>query len=243
MIKKMLFLLFTFFLTQTNASELKFLSADFPPYTFQTEKDGAGVVYDVLMEVARRLGYKNKVNFLPWARARFEAENNPDIVIIPLARTAERENKYTWLIHVLNDPYVLVALKTSTANISSIKSAKNLRIGILSGSVADVLLHKLGFTNLEPASSDVQNLKKLKLGRIDAWVAPLSCRGQYKKQTGLGAEDLRIGVELTKIKEYIGASKSFDKNTKIKWEKAFSSMKKDGTYQSIMKRYGMTPLP
>lgn len=235
-----IFLLIT--LNPLIASELRYVSVDFPPYTFQTPKGGAGAMYDVVVEVAKRMGKPATIEFVPWARARFDAENNPNVAIIPLGRTPERENKYKWVIHILDDAYVIVTLKNSKANISTIESAKNLKIGILSGSVADALLKKAGYTNLEPASTDIQNVKKLKLGRIDAWVAPYSCRGQYEKEGGLGSADLRVGAELTTIHEYLGASKSLDDETIKKWQKTFATMKRDGSYAAIMKKYGFTPL-
>lgn len=237
----LLFLTLTI-INQGAAGELKFFSADFPPYTYPVGKEGAGAIHDITKEMIQRLGYKNKIEFIPWARARFEAENNPDIVLLPLARTKEREDKYTWLLHVLDDPYVLVTLKNSQVNISSIESSRHLKIGILTSSVADNLLRELGYTNIIPASTDVQNVKKLKLGRIDAWVAPLSCIGQYKKEAELGKEDMRVGATLTILKEYVGASKKLDKKIAAQWAKTFEEMKKDGTYQVIMKKYGMTPL-
>ncbi len=229
--------------SQTAMSgELKFFSANFPPYTYPTEKGGAGAIHDVVLEIIKRNQYKNKIEFIPWARARFEAENNPDIVLIPLARTKEREEKYTWLLHVLDDPYVIVALKESKVDISTLESSKKLKIGILTGSVADALLRELGFTNLEVASNDVQNVKKLKLGRIDAWVAPLSGLSQYKKDADMDRKDMRVGAELTVLREYVGASKALDKEQVLRWQKTFAEMKKDGSYQAIMKKYGLTPL-
>lgn len=224
------------------AADLKFLSVDFPPYTYQTPHGGAGAIYDVVQEISKRLGKPAQIEFVPWNRARFEADNKPNIAIMPLARTPERENQYTWLIHVLDDPYVLITTRKSKHDISNFKSAKNLKIGILSGSVADVLLKKMGFANIEPASTDIQNVKKLKLGRIDAWVAPFSCRGRYLKEAGLGVHDLRSGMELTILHEYLGASKSLDAKVIKDWQQTFLELKKDGTYKAIMKKYGMKPL-
>lgn len=224
------------------AAELRFVSVDFPPYTYQTPTGGAGVMYDVVLEISKRVGKPAMIEFVPWARARFDAENNSNVLILPLARTPEREEKYTWLIHVLDDPYVLITLKNSKHDISTIQAAKDLKIGILSGSVADHLLRTLGFTNLEPATTDIQNIKKLKLGRIDAWVAPYGCRGQYEKEGCLGLKDLRAGVQLSMLEEYLGASKSLDPVIVKKWQDAFASMKQDGSYQAIMKKYDFRPL-
>lgn len=240
---KILVFIFSFSMSSILLAEnLKFLSVDFPPYTYQTPTGGAGAMYDVVQEISKRLKTPAAIEFVPWTRARFEAENKPNIAIMPLARTAEREHLYTWLIHVLDDPYVLITLKNSKFDISSFKTAKDLKIGILAGSVADVLLRKMGFTNLELGSTDIQNVKKLKLGRIDAWVAPYSCRGRYVLEGGLGDKDLRAGLELTILHEYLGASKSLDAETVKEWQKAFASMKKDGSYAAIMKKYGIKPL-
>lgn len=243
--KKLLFItiLCNLFNQFAFASELKFVSAEFPPFTFTQNNKGTGAMYEVVQELARRLGQSTKIEFIPWARARIEAEGSDNIGIIPLARTPERENKYTWLIHVLDDPYVLVTKKDSKIDISNMDNAKKLTIGILAGSAAEPLLKGLGFLNINPATTDIQNVKKLSLGRIDAWASPSSCIGQYKEIAGLGAEDMRKGVVISILHEYIGASKTLDQETQKKWKDAFLKMKADGTYSKIMKKYNLEPLP
>ncbi len=230
-------------LHSVHANEVKFLSVDFPPYTYQTPTGGAGAIYDVVYEISKRLGAPAKIEFVPWARARFEAENNSNVALIPLARTKEREEKYSWVVHVLDDPYVLVTLKNSKVNISNLAEAKKLKVGFLASSVAEPLLKEMGFTNAEVATTDIQNVKKLKLGRIDAWVSPFSCRGKYFKEGGLGVNDVRVGLELTILHEYLGASKDLNPKIIKKWQQTFSEMKKDGTYKAIMKKYELNPLP
>lgn len=225
-----------------HADELKFVSVNFPPYTYETPTGGAGAMYDVVKEIAKRLNQPADIRFIPWSRARYETENNPNLAIIPLARTPERENSYTWIIHILDDPYVLVALKNSKFDITNLVTAKKLTIGVLAGSAAEPLLKKNGFKYIEPASADIQNVKKLKLGRIDAWMVPLSVHGQYKLEGGLGAEDLKIGISLTILHEYLGGSKSLNQETVKKWQNEFNKMKRDGSYAAIMKKYGMAPL-
>lgn len=229
--------------TKANDQDFKFYSADFPPYTYEIGNTRGGAMYEVSQEIIKRLKLKTEIRFVPWPRARFEAETKNNIFLIPLARTPEREEKYTWLIHVLDDPYVLLALKKTTFDISNHENAKKLKIGVLKKSVADHLLRELGYTNLDVSSNDVRNVNKLKVGRLDAWVAPLSAIDQYKKEAGIGKDDLRVGVEFTLLREYIGASKYLDLSTQKKWRDTFEEMKKDGTYKAIMKKYGMTPLP
>jgi len=89
----------------------------------------------VLAEIIKRLKLNTKIKFVPWPRARFEAETKDNIFLIPLARTPEREQNYAWIIHVLDDPYVLVALKKTKFDISTHEAAKKLKIGVLKKSV------------------------------------------------------------------------------------------------------------
>lgn len=239
---QILILSFFFASNITEATELKIVSVDFPPYTYQTPNGGAGVMYDVVQELAKRVSQTTHVEFMPWARARLETEKISNGGIFPLARTTEREKNYTWVAHILDDPYVFFAMKSSKVNISSIAAAKKIRVGTLKGSVADLELKKLGFPHAESVANDVQNVIKLKRGYIDAWVAPLSSKDQYKEKAGLSANELKTGAELLILHEYFGASKSLDAKTIQKWQKAFTSMKNDGTYAAIMKKYGFTPL-
>ncbi len=238
-------LLFCFGSHITQAAELRLVSADFDPYTYVTSAQGggAGVMYEIVQELAKRVGQSTKIDFLPWARAQSEAKEKPNVGIFPLARVQERESNYVWLVPILDDPYVLFAKKSSKVDISSIEAAKHLRVGTFRGSLAEtVVLPKLGFDHFESVTSDAQNVKMLKIDRIDAWVAPLSFRDRYKIKGGLAGDDLKVGATLVVLHEYLGASKSLDAGTIQKWQKAFEAMKRDGSYSTIMKKHGFEPL-
>lgn len=226
-----------------SANELRLVSADFDPYTY-IEKDGtgAGAMYEIVQELAKRVGQSPTIEFLPWPRAQELAQTQPNIGIIPLARNPEREDKYIWIIHILSDPYVFFATRKTKFNISNLESIKKLRIGTFSGSLAETLLRKKGLNNFYGVATDAQNVSLLKLGRIDVWVAPLSFRYRYKDKGGLSSEELRVGVTLSVLEEYLGASKSLDQGTVKKWQDAFQGMKKDGSYSKIMKKFKLKPL-
>ena len=235
--------LFIFSFTLLSASELRLISADFDPYTYKTKNgEGAGAMYEIVQELAKRVGQSPKIEFLPWARAQIEAQNKKNIGILPLARVPEREDKYQWLLHILSDPYVFFASKKTKFDISNVEALRFLRIGTFNGSLAELLLRKKGFQNFRGVPSDAQNVEMLRLGRIDVWVAPLSFRDRYKEKGGMSGDDFRVGATLIELNEYLGASKDLDQETIKKWRDAFLSMKKDGSYVLIMKKYGLKPL-
>jgi polar amino acid transport system substrate-binding protein len=226
-----------------HATELTVIvSADFDPLTYSTPEGGSGAMYDVAKELAKRVGQKFNIQFVPWARAQVIAKTEPNIGILPLARVPEREADYTWLVEIHREPYVFFALKDSKVDISTLEATRNLRIGTFAGSLSEVLLHQKGFKNFKSVATDAQNARMLKTGRIDAWVAPLSFRSRYKEKGGLSAEDLRVGATLVTLHEYLAASKNLDAETIKKWREAFKAMKRDGSYATIMKKYGFEPL-
>ena len=233
---------FFFTLNFVNSTELKIVSADFDPYTYATPSGGAGVMYEIVQELARRVGQSTKIEFIPWARAQNLAQSKSNIGILPLARVPEREFSYNWIAPILEDPYVFFAKKNTNFDISSIEAAKKLRIGTFRGSLAEVLLRKMGFDNFKSVDSDVQNVKMLKLDRIDIWVAPLSFKNRYKERGGLAGDELRVGASVILLKEYFAVSKTLDTKTVQKWKKAFEVMKQDGSYAMIMRKHGFLPL-
>lgn len=241
-IAKILILSLSLLLGTAHAAELRIVSADFDPYSYQTSSGGSGVMHEIVQKLAEHVGQSPEIEFLPWARAQTEAQTKPFIGIMPLARVPEREEKYTWLLHILDDPYVLFAKKDSKVDISSIEAAKNLRIGTFRGSLAEILLPKMGFNNFKSVNTDAQNARMLKADRIDAWVAPLSFRNKYESKGGLPGHELKVGATLVILHEYLATSKSVDPETVRKWQKAFESMKNDGSYRAIMKKHGFEPL-
>ncbi len=96
---------------------LRLVTGELPPYCFHVPppnvaEDGRpmGLVYDVVREVARRVGNPQTVDFLPWPRAQELAMAGSDIGILALTRTPEREPHYRWIFNVVTDELVLVGL-------------------------------------------------------------------------------------------------------------------------------------
>ena len=71
---------------------------------------------------------------MPWPRAQIEVNKVKNALIIPLARTKERENKYKWLGKVFDDPICYFTYKKTFEmknidDLSKVKKAGLLRHG------------------------------------------------------------------------------------------------------------------
>ena len=218
-----------------TSPSIKVVAAEFPPLTTEAGGKPAGVVLEVVREAGRRAGIALQFSFLPWERAQLEVQTRNDVMIIPFTRTPSREAHYQWVAPVLEFHTVLVTLASPP---SSIEEAKKLVVGYVRGTSFKDEAEQAGFPYIEETDDDVTNARKLKLGRIGAWITTdLMANGVYR-QAGFDPAELKYGPNLGPVKiSYLAASRDFPKEIARKIADGIEDMKADGSYQAIVKRY------
>jgi polar amino acid transport system substrate-binding protein len=211
------------------------VAAEFPPLTTNAGGQPGGVVLEVVREASRRAGVAVEFSFLPWQRAQLETQARNDVLIIPFTRTPSREAHYQWVAPVLEFHTVLVTLANPP---SSIEEAKMLVVGYVRGTSFKDEVEQAGFPYFEESNDDVANARKLKLGRIGAWITTdLMAHGVYR-QAGFDPAELKYGPNLGPVKvSWVAASHDFPKDIAKKIANAIDRMRADGSYQAIVKRY------
>jgi len=214
---------------------IKVVASEFPPLTTNEGGQPGGVVLEVVREAGKRAGIALEFSFLPWQRAQLETQTRKDMLIIPFTRTPSREAQYQWVAPVLEFHTVLVTLATPP---SSIEEARTLVIGYVRGTSFKDEAEQAGFPYVEETNDDLTNAKKLKLGRIGAWVTTdLMAHGVYR-QAGYDPAELKYGPNLGPVKiSYVAASHEFPKEIAKKIANAIDQMRADGSYGAIVKRY------
>lgn len=74
---------------------------DAPPLTFVDGSKGHGMVGEAVMTAIANAGYIAHVHVLPWARSQKHVSETQDILIAPLSRTPEREDRFTWIAPIM----------------------------------------------------------------------------------------------------------------------------------------------
>ena len=224
-------------LSQPSAAQhsFKVVAAEFPPLTTNAGGQPGGVVLEIVREAARRMGIALEFSFLPWQRAQLETQTRNDVLIIPFTRTPSREAQYQWVAPVLEFHTVLVTLAKPP---SSIEEARSLVVGYVRGTSFKDEAEQAGLPYIEETDDDVTNARKLKLGRIGAWITTdLMAHGVYR-QAGFDPAELKYGPSLGPVKiSYLAASREFPKEVAKKLANGIDQMRADGSYQAIVKRY------
>jgi polar amino acid transport system substrate-binding protein len=226
-----------------SAAELRLITAELPPYTFQVPPatvaefpgPGHGLVQEVVEEMARRAGHSGSIEYMPWTRAQQIAMTQPNIGILSLTRSPEREDRYRWLAKIVTDDLVLVG--GQGVDVRSLDKVKGRPTGVLLRSGAEALLREKGFTRIEPVPEEWLNAKKMKERRIDAWLAPRLMVIYAMQEVQGDLATLNIGEIVRESDIYLAASKDLPDAEAARWEQAFAAMQADGSYERIIRKY------
>jgi len=221
------------------AQSLKIYTEVDPPNQVQ-EPDGrlSGMAVEVVREIQRRVGGSEPIAVVPWARGYLELQTLPNVVLFSTARTAERNPMFKWVGPIDERRYVLYARADSTLKLRSLDEAKKLSaIGVYKDDVRDLWLTGKGFKNLDRTIDNVNNVKKLMSGRIEAF--PYSTVGieELAHSAGYKAADMKEILPLFNVQLYIAMSKDMPDTTVRAWSDALAKMKRDKTFERIFKRY------
>lgn len=208
------------------------------PLAFRADGAQHGLLFDLMTEMGRRAHHVGPVTPLPLMRQRVLLKHRAD-AIGTLWRFDEIEHDYRWWCKLFDSNFVMVAAKASTVDISTVQAAKDLRIGVILGSPAELLAHQIGFLHIETAFNAESNARKLLLGRIDIWIAAPSVVRATQARLGRPLAAFRISETIGRHGLYVASSKNFAPDEAASWIAAFESMQRDGSYAQITKRYGV----
>jgi polar amino acid transport system substrate-binding protein len=226
----------------TAQQVLRLVTGELPPYTFHVPPPTVaehgvpqGIVFDIVREVARRIGHPEGIEFMPWQRAQELAMSSPGIGILSLTRSPEREDRYAWVFNVVTDDLVLVG--GAGVDVSSLDRVRDRPTGVLLRSGAEQLLREQGFTRTQPAPEEWFNAQRLRDRLIDAWLAPRLMVLHAYREVGGDAATLNIGAIVRRSEIWFAASRGLPESEIARWRRGFDEVRADGTYDRILALY------
>jgi polar amino acid transport system substrate-binding protein len=133
----------------------------------------AGYGRELINKLMQDAGLAYTLEPQPFARALRTLETQPNAVLFPMLRTAERESRYQWIGLMAKRNYYLYRLDSrKDIVIQSLEDAKQYRVGVLRGDVRTDYLRAQGFLERPEKGLEVVNvafslLKMQQAGRID----------------------------------------------------------------------------
>ncbi|MBI1834983.1 MAG: transporter substrate-binding domain-containing protein [Burkholderiales bacterium] len=193
---------------------------DRPLQFYDQDHQLTGLGVDVLQEIQKRVGNKDKIQVVPWSRGMSKLNHDPNTILMTMARTPEREALYQWIGPIASVEYALYGKADSELKIDNIEDAKKIHlIGVYRDDIRDQTLTRLGFNNLDRASSNISSFKKLMIA------------------SGYQVSDVKLIFPLFKSGLYFGVSKATNPTIVSKWNRALNDIKSDKTFLKIQRKY------
>lgn len=229
-----------------SAQALTIYTEDAPPYNFiGTDGKPAGLCYEVVVEIQKRIGNRDPISMVPWARGLNELDTKPNVLLFATNRTAERNPRYQWIGPVGENTFGFYSKATANFSVSSLEEAKKVPlIGVYLDDVRDQVLTSKGFKNLDRSNNLEIIFKKLMDDRV-ALIASSQDEIRFlAEKVGFRVSDIKLQSVFLRVQIYIAASRGTPVSVVKKWNETLDSMKKDGSFKKIFKKYfPNSPLP
>lgn len=220
------------------AEPMRLVSLDFPPYYAIVERGRppSGFSYEILQELARRVGSSPAVEILPVARAVDAMMRAPNY-LGTATLTDARKPHFVWIAELATDQLVLATPRGKrVARLDDLP--KDARLGVLLASTMEKRVKELGFTQVAPVRTEDLNLAKLKAGRLDAWLSYLSLIRYQCARDGLPPDFFDLSEPFGSFHFYLVTSTETREEVYAPYRAAFLAMRRDGTYDRIVRKYG-----
>ena len=229
-----------------DAQSLTIYTEVSPPAQYlDSEGKLTGCSYEIVREIQRRIGSADPIEVVPWVRGYGELQGRPNVALFSVARSEDRDPLFQWVGPIRENTYSLFGRKDSRLQVRSLDEARQIGlIGVYKEDMRDQYLTRMGFTNLDRSIDSLIPVKKLLAGRIDCIVTTRSGLVELARLAGAELGDFREIFPLLRVQLYIAFSKATPAPTVRAWSAALETMKKDGTFERIYRKYPSSdPLP
>jgi polar amino acid transport system substrate-binding protein len=225
---------------------LTILTEDFPPVSFPGERGQAdGMAVAVVKLLQTRLNDKTPIDIQPWVRAYNSLLNEKDVLLFTVGRSAERERLMTLVGPILVSSTDVFALRQYAADIRKLspEAMQKLATAAYRGSIFESTARARGFS-VFPTNDPAHSARMLVAGRVKLWVEGNVVVGNVLREQGLPLATVERVATLDRLSLYLAFSPSVPRDTILRWEKALSDIKQDGSFAAIHQHwFPQDPVP
>jgi len=155
------------------AAALPVLAEENVPFSYRQDGSIQGYCTEAVRAALDAARVPYQMDIQPWARIYTTTLSKPGTLMFPIARTAEREDKFKWIGPLVANRIALFRKKgRSDVVVHSLDDARRYRIGVVNMDFREEYLRRKGFSDvggkpLMVVSSSDLLLPMLQAGRID----------------------------------------------------------------------------
>lgn len=243
--KLIVLLLLTVSLFAGKNDRIKILTENYPPYNMKHKGKVKGLAVDVLKAMLKQMNYKvHKKEFLltNWAQAYLLAKKKKNHMVFSTTRTQAREPLFKWVGPIANTTIAVIAPKNRNIKIKKISDLNKYRIGAVYKDVGQLLLLENNIDNMQIKAVGGKNpvkklFKNMDKNEIDMFAYEVNVAKYIARAEWYHPSDYENVFTLKRGQLYFAFNKKTDDRIIKRWQKALDVIKKNGTYDKILKKY------
>ena len=243
--KSLTVLLFLGLTIYLQATDIKIMTENYPPYNMEVDGKLQGLSIDVLEAILKQMDSKqNKfdVELLSWSKAYSSALNKKNSMVFSTTRTKSREKLFKWVGPISKTTVGIIALKNKNIVIKKISDLNKYKIGAIKKDIGEILLleNKVKKSNIyaiDGTNSLATNFYRLERDKIDMFAYETKVAKYSADLNGYDADDYEVVYMLEDNEIYFAFNRLTSDNIIQKWQKALDYIKENGIYQKIIKKY------
>jgi len=222
----------------TADEPVKLYMPDAPPLTLHHYEGGHGMAGDVVLAALARIGKLTDIVAEPWPRAQISVSRGRNMLIIPLSRTPEREELYTWIASIMELERAFFSLDEPVASFAEARRRYQ-RIGVGLGTAQVETLRREGFAEQQIVQIRLGEnpARLLELRRIDAWFTGIDEALYIWHKSAARRHELRMSPPLVSTDLYLACSLDCDRQLVTQLRDAIAQLDHDGVSQRLRQAY------
>jgi len=225
-----------------EAEEFQVVGVELPPLMYQDNGTAKGFYVDILESMLELMDDVTiTIKFYPAKRTLSVLSEQENTFSLGMTRNETRETLYQWVGPIYPRIFALYKLKRRTdIHVSTLEDLPPYTIGVGKGyaAVDDLLRAGVSHDKIDDTGTDVQNIRKLFLDRIDFVVGNDVMIAYALQQEGHQWDEVEQVLILNDQYEFWFAfNKNIEKTMIQRFQDAFDQVKQNGQYADIVKSY------
>lgn len=153
---------------------IRIVTEEFPPYNMTVDGRITGLSTEIVEAVLKEIGVQAPIQSMPWARAYDIARNSENVLIYSISRFPERDKLFKWVGALAPSEWYLFSQRGREVALGRLDDARRHQIATVNEDAGEQYLVSRGFaigSNLQSSNKYEFNYQKLRMGRVDLWVA------------------------------------------------------------------------
>ncbi|MCU7834588.1 MAG: ABC transporter substrate-binding protein [gamma proteobacterium symbiont of Taylorina sp.] len=230
---------------QTLNDTIDIYTEHYPPHNMMIDGKLQGFSVEILAAMLKQMHSKQSledVKLTNWSRAYTIAQKKTNAMVFSTTRTTSRESLFKWVGPIKNTTVGVIAPKSNHIVINKPADFNQYKIGAVLKDVGETLLLEQGVDkkhihNVEGKNAINLSFKKMQKNRIDMFSYDIGVAFANAKLEGFDISQYEVVYTLKESGLYYAFNKNTHDSIIKQWQNALDTIKENGTYDQILKKY------